>query len=168
MIKMKIGDSTDSHTYILDRYGVPVDKHDKWSQYEYNPLTGKFTIDQSNTDGHKEAEAWVRGLDFSLIVPALIIKPIVHPFKVTVSKVTQEHIDLLKQWDSVWASVGAYISSFFDIKYKYDFSSCVKLWEAGLVPSFDGTIWRLYAGKKAKIVYEWRKINEKSGYYSTD
>ena len=30
-------------------------------------------------------------------------------------------------WGSVWDSVYAYVSSFFNIKYKYDFSSCVKL-----------------------------------------
>jgi hypothetical protein len=75
--------------------------------------------------------------------------------------------------DSVWASVGdsvlasvwysvrdsfwAYVSSFFDIKYDYDFSSCIKLWEQGLVPSFDGKTWRLHSGKKAEIVYEWTK-----------
>jgi len=58
--------------------------------------------------------------------------------------------------DSVWDSVWAYTSSFFDIKYEYDFSSCVKLWEQGLVPSFDGTTWRLHSGKKAEIVYEWK------------
>ena len=57
-------------------------------------------------------------------------------------------------WDSVWDSVGAYISSFFDIKYKHDFSSAAKLWEAGLVPSFDGKIWRLHSGEKAETVYE--------------
>jgi hypothetical protein len=59
--------------------------------------------------------------------------------------------------DSVGDSVGAYISSFFDIKYNLDFSSCVKLWEQGLVPSYDGTTWRLHSGKKAEIVYEWTK-----------
>ena len=66
--------------------------------------------------------------------------------------------------DSVWASVGAsvgdsvwaYISSFFDIKYKYDFSPAIKLWEQGLVASFDGTTWRLHSGKKAKVVYEYK------------
>ena len=66
-------------------------------------------------------------------------------------------------WDTVWEAVGAsvgasvtaYISSFFDIDYKFDFSSAVKLWEAGLVPSFDGTTWRLHTGKDAKIIYEW-------------
>lgn len=57
----------------------------------------------------------------------------------------------------VWAHVWAYISSFFDIQYAYDFSSAVKLWEAGFVASYDGTTWRLHAGKDAKIVYEWNK-----------
>jgi hypothetical protein len=57
----------------------------------------------------------------------------------------------------VWASVGAYSSSFLNIKYKYDFSACAKLWEMGLVPSFDGTTWRLHSGKNADVVYEWKK-----------
>ena len=53
--------------------------------------------------------------------------------------------------DSVWA----YIGSFFDIDYKFDFSSAVKLWDDGLVPSFDGKVWRLHSGKSADVVYEW-------------
>jgi hypothetical protein len=65
-------------------------------------------------------------------------------------------------WASVWASVGgsvwdsvrAYTSSFFDIKYKLDFSSAIKLWEMGIVPSFDGITWRLHSGKKASVIYE--------------
>ena len=57
-------------------------------------------------------------------------------------------------WDSVWASVGAYLSSFFDIQYKYDLTPVIRLWEAGIVPSFDGTTWRLHSGKKADIVFE--------------
>ena len=58
-------------------------------------------------------------------------------------------------WDSVRGSAWAYVSSFFDIKYEYDFSPAIKLWESGLVPSFDGTTWRLHSGKKADVVYEW-------------
>ncbi len=60
-------------------------------------------------------------------------------------------------WASVRDSVWAYFSSFFAINYKYNFSSAVKLWEAGLVPSFDGKVWRLHTGKNAKIVYEERE-----------
>ena len=58
--------------------------------------------------------------------------------------------------DSVGASVWAYISTFFAIEYQHDFSSAVKLWEAGLVPAFDGTTWRLHSGKSAYVVYEWK------------
>lgn len=66
-------------------------------------------------------------------------------------------------WDSVGASVGAsvgdsvgaYFSSFFAIDYEHDFSSAVKLWEAGLVPSFDGRTWRLHSGERAAVVFEW-------------
>ena len=57
-------------------------------------------------------------------------------------------------WDSVGASVGAYIGSFFRIDALQKFSSCVELWESGLVPSFDGKTWRLHAGKDAAIVWE--------------
>ena len=56
---------------------------------------------------------------------------------------------------SVRASVWAYASSFFAIDFKHDFSSAVKLWKSGLVPSFDGTTWRLHSGENADIVYEW-------------
>ena len=58
-------------------------------------------------------------------------------------------------WESVRASSWAYFSSFFAIEYKFDFSPAVNLWEAGLVPSFDGTTWRLHTGKPARVVYEW-------------
>lgn len=73
-------------------------------------------------------------------------------------------------WDLVWAlvrdsvreSVAAYIGSLFPniekwhhVNHKigeYPFQSAVKLWNEGLVPSFDGEIWRLHAGEKAKVV----------------
>jgi hypothetical protein len=58
-------------------------------------------------------------------------------------------------WDAVRVSVWAYFSSFFAIQYEPDFSPAVNLWEAGLVPSFDGTMWRLHSGTNADIVYEW-------------
>ena len=59
-------------------------------------------------------------------------------------------------WDSVRDSVSAYASSFFAIDFKHDFSSAVRLLESGLVPSFDGTIWRLHSGENADVVYEWK------------
>lgn len=58
-------------------------------------------------------------------------------------------------WESIWSSNRVYFSSFFNIEYKFDYSSAIKLWEAGLVPSFDGGTWRLHSGKNADVVYEW-------------
>ena len=50
--------------------------------------------------------------------------------------------------------VGIYISSFFTIKYGYEFDCILPLWEKGLVPSFDGTYWYLHSGKDADIVWK--------------
>jgi len=58
-------------------------------------------------------------------------------------------------WNSVEALVGAYVSSFLDIPYQHDFTPAVKLWDDGLVPSFNYKTWRLHSGKDAKIIYEW-------------
>jgi hypothetical protein len=55
---------------------------------------------------------------------------------------------------SVWDTVYAYLSSFFAVEYEHDFSCAIKLWEAGLVPSFDGKTWRLHTGKDAHVIYE--------------
>ena len=192
-------ESADSHTSIADFYGFKGQKEDKLNKYEYNPFTKQFTVDQINTfDDSKEVEKFCKKLDFKEIVPVNFDKKIINPFKDrSILEITDEDIELLKQWasvrasvsasvgasvsasvrasvrasvgdsvgysvwDSVWASVGysvwdsvgAYISSFVDIKYKYDFSSAIKLWEKGLVPSFDGKIWRLH-GKGGKILKE--------------
>ena len=65
-------------------------------------------------------------------------------------------------WDSVGDSVGAYTGSFFKIpmwkyvkhpKGKYPYQPLVALWNSGLVPSFDGKIWRLHGGPKAEILF---------------
>ena len=82
-------------------------------------------------------------------------------------------------WDSVWDSVcdsvgdsacesvcdsvGAYVSSLFPkienwihIEHKKGvnpFQACIDLWKSGLVPSYDGTTWRLH-GEESKILYE--------------
>ena len=66
--------------------------------------------------------------------------------------------------DSVWDFVWAYIGSLFlnikkwkHIKHKrgtYPFQSGVDLWKMGLVPSFDGILWRLHGGEKAKILWK--------------
>ena len=94
------------------------------------------------------------------------------------AEVTDSHKDLLRQWDSVWASVydsvgasvlasvGAYQSSLFTgiDNWKYiehqtgvnPYQPCIDLWLDNLVPSFDGKIWRLHTRPEAKVVYEWK------------
>ena len=150
----------DSHTAILTRAKVAPEKQDGWSFYEYNPLTKVLGVDRA-VDGHdiEAARNWVEARDWKAIVEPLVVKPIINPFAKRAPKITQEHIKALKQWASVgasvWASVGAYTSSFFTIKYVCDVSSAVRLWEAGLVPSYDGKTWRLHGGKSAKVLYEW-------------
>jgi hypothetical protein len=161
----------DSHTLILTRLKVPVDKQALWSKYEYAPLIKQFTID-NGVDGHdhEAARNWVEALDFRKVIPALRVKTIIHPFKIKPPKeITKKHLALVKVWASVrasvWdsvgdsvrasvrASVGAYCSSFVECEYEYDFSSEIKLWEMGLVPSYDGKVWRLHGGKDAKVLW---------------
>ena len=64
-------------------------------------------------------------------------------------------------WDSIRVSARAYTSSFFDLDGKWrgfedvkgnPFQCCIDLWEKGLVPSFDGKVWRLHS--KNGVVYE--------------
>jgi len=63
--------------------------------------------------------------------------------------------------DSVRDSVWAYIATFIDIKYKYNLTPEQKLWKRGLVPSFDGTDWRLH-GKGGKEIYKISKTELRS------
>jgi hypothetical protein len=192
VLKKELNYEPDSHTSIADYFGFKGEKEDKLNKYEYNPLTKQFQIDQKNNpkDDSKEIKRFCVNLDFKTIVPELVIKPIIHPFKdISTLEVTKEDLELLKKWASVWASVGdsvwdsvgasvrdsvwssvwdsvwssvgasvwdsvwVYYTTFFDIKYKYDFSSCIKLWNKGIVPSFDGTLWRLH-GKNGKIIWQ--------------
>ena len=210
--------NSDSHTSINDFFGYKGELEDCRNRYEYNPLTGVFTVDAIHgEDDSAEVERKVRALDFSLIVPQLVIKPIKNPLLVERKhpEPNAEEISLLKRWasvrasvwasvvasigasvrasvgvsvwDSVEASVGAlvrasvwasvvasigasvwaYISSFFaldewqfngEIVRENPFQPAIDLGEAGLVPSFDGEIWRLHAGKDAQIVYEMESV----------
>jgi len=66
--------------------------------------------------------------------------------------------------DSVWNSVRAYVSSLFPNVKKWEgfnhepganpFQSSIDLWRMGLVPSYDGTIWRLHGGSNSSILWQ--------------
>lgn len=65
-------------------------------------------------------------------------------------------------WHSVVDSVESYISSYFKLdKWKYiqhkkgvnPYKCMIDLWNRGIVPSYDGKIWRLH-GYKGKMIWE--------------
>ena len=159
-------ETTDSHTSIADYFGHRGLDEDKLNKYEYNVFTKRIEIDHlGSKNDSKQIKEFCDNLDFTTIVPQLKIKLIIHPFKdIQTLEVTKADIKLLKEWASVWASVRAsvwasvwaYYSTFFAVNYEHDFTCVTKLWEAGLVPSFDGTTWRLHSGDKAEVVYEWK------------
>jgi len=101
----------DSHTSIADYFGYKGAKEDTLNKYEYSPLTRLFEIDRLNTTyDSKQIQEFCEKLDFKKIVPELIIKPIIHPFKDRdCVNVTKKDIILLKKWikvgGSVWNSV---------------------------------------------------------------
>jgi len=114
----------DSHTTILTRNKVPPHLQDRWSKYEYNPLTKEFTVDQGvEGHDHEAAENWVQHLNFKTVVEPLVIKKIRNPLTGKAKKVTEKEIALIDEWiqlvgsvrdsvwysvrDSVWGSVGA-------------------------------------------------------------
>jgi len=172
----------DSHSSIVEYYqkqGVLSNKNtveDKFNKYEFNPLTKVFDEDQINTkDDSDKAENWVNNLDLKTIVPELIIKPIINPFlDKRRRKANKKDIARLQEWDkvgesigesvcdSIWDSIYSYISSFFELD-NWDgieheqgvnpFQCCIDLWESGLVPSFDGSTWKLH-GHKGKVLFE--------------
>jgi hypothetical protein len=97
----------DSHTSIATHFGYKSDKEDCLNKYEYNPLTRKFTIDQLNgLDDSEIVKDFCDKLDFSTIVPELVVKPIINPFKIKQHKVTKKDITNLNKWISAWDSVG--------------------------------------------------------------
>ena len=169
-------DNMDSHSFICKHYEL---NEDVCNKYEFNPLTKVFNMDMINSpvDDRIQAEDWVNRLDFKRVIDPLIIKPIVNPLELPLAEVTEQDKQDLKLWasvgDSVWASVRAsvwdsveasvrasveaYISTFFAIEYEYDLSPAIRLWERGIVASFDGSTWRLHSGKDAQVIYQINK-----------
>lgn len=207
--------------YAVDIEGLPYCLNIKRDVYEVEVWGNKVEIDQykrryENIEiirkcSHDEIKEKARKLEKKL---GYKLSGVLFPFNPLTkkTKLTDEHIELLKQWasvrarvmasvvdsmrdrvrdrvwDRVWASVGdrvgesvrasvrarvsasvrdsvgAYISSLFPNieKWKYidhepgvnPFQPCIDLWYAGIVPSYDGKLWRLHSGKKASIIWE--------------
>jgi hypothetical protein len=154
--------SPDEWVYRLDQDPAP-----EWYKAKY--------AEKMSRRGHDD---WLGKL--RKILPE---REIINPFNLAPpKKITEEQVDLVKKWasvgdsvrdsvgasvrDLVWASVRAYSGSLFilprkDWKYTskikatgYPFQPSVDLWKMGLVPSFDGKLWRLHGGKDAKVLWE--------------
>jgi hypothetical protein len=100
--------STDSHTSIAVYFNLDEDMMNKW---EYNVFTKTLNKDTlNNKNDYEEVYKKVSEIDFKEIVPELIIKPDIHPFRDVpkVTKITEEHLKLLNNWASVRASVCDY------------------------------------------------------------
>jgi hypothetical protein len=111
----------------------------------------------------------------------------VNPLKLVAPEIGNAQIQLLQYWASVgasvgdsigasirdsvgasvWASVWAYIGLCFP-KIKtwryapknikgYPYQPCVDLWRQGIIPSYDGTTWRLHTNTDARIAFEISK-----------
>lgn len=212
-VKWKMG--LDSHSEIMSYYGISDNEDDteyiKHAKVEIAPKNNDylrpdewvFRLDESvkpswwrksyqifTEDAHK---LWLVELE-----KIIVRKKIVYPFEITPPQIGTKQSELLRQWASVWASVGAsvwasvgdsvgasvwasvrdsvgdsvrasvraYTGSFFtlprsDWQYtqnipgeNYPLQPAVDLWEQGLVPSFDGDVWRIHGGKDAKILWE--------------
>lgn len=197
----KYRNSGDSHSRICNVFGLAEGICNK---FEFNPFTREFTVDKINSEVNDsvQAEKWVRSLDFKNIIPALILKPIIDPFEISVpDEPTVETLKLLKKWAakksvyyrsahneislklcsagfkeayetlidvlndlfSGWlfdyirtrnrgmVFVAAYATSFFDVKYRCNYTPAIKLWERGYFPikvwRNEDWNWELFSGR---------------------
>lgn len=144
---------------------------DKWNLRVDESVTPTWWTTEDEKTAHAQHKKWLLKLN-----RILVKQEIINPFSLKPpGEITDKHLKILKEWasvwasvwDSVWDSVWAYTGSFFKLPRKswkhtdklpptpaYPFESAAKLWHLGLVPSFDGKLWRLHAGPKAAIVWE--------------
>ena len=144
---------------------------DKWVFQLDEKVKPSWWTDKLEKPCFAAKDKWLKKL-YSLVKLDEIRKPI-NPFTDTPERkmVTKNDLAMLKEWDSVGDSVGAYFGSLFvinDWKYvdwrkkpfnkigkgNYPFRSGEYLWRHGLVPSFIAGVWRLHSGPKAKVIWE--------------
>ena len=126
---------TDCYSSILDYFGF---RERDVNKYEYNPITRRFKVNRMHpADDYLKVKMRCLELDFKTIVPELIIKPVIHPFKdMNRKRVTKKDIELLKQWELVshpagglpgqivWRSVSKLVgASVYDFVYHSVFDS---------------------------------------------
>lgn len=142
---------------------------DKWEFHLDQSITPEWWTECDRQAAMVAYKKWLVRFD-----KILVHKKVVNPFLLPAPKITSKEIQLLRNWASVWDSVwdsvgdsvGAYAGSFFRFPRKawkhterikgsdYPFQSAVTLWNKGLVPSFDGKLWRLHGGKGGGILWK--------------
>jgi len=122
----------DSHSDIIEKFGlsekntclaeiIPKKDKDYLGALKPSEKYWKFSFDEKNKElWHQECPEWWKASHekhsweafrqwFKELDKILIRKKIIHPFKniKPPKRITRKHIELLKQWASVWDSVGA-------------------------------------------------------------
>ena len=126
----------DSHASIAELHNLDEDKCNK---YEYNPLTKLFCVDQINgRSDERNAEQWVRKLDWTRIIAPLRVGPIIHPLKITSTRLSKKDKNLLIEWasasvsfgvrDSVWPSASASASA--SVRHSVWHSAGAGVWDS--------------------------------------
>jgi hypothetical protein len=89
----------DSHASICDYYKL---REDKCNKFEYNPLTEGFVVDMlNNIDDSIRVIKKVRKLDFSSVIPQLVVKPIHYPLNKKRSRISKKDVYNLEKWFEV-------------------------------------------------------------------
>ena len=177
--------NTFARIEIVPRDGNYLNLKQEWDYKIDEQVRPDFLTKEHEKKSRQAQKEWQQEV-YSKINLEEALNPI-NPFKIKHGdKVTQEELELLKKWDSLWdsvwdsvgdslwdsvrASVWAYIGSLFtgidewkyvDYKRKdlfqkgvYPFQPAVDLWKRGLVASYDGKLWHLHTGKKAKVIWK--------------
>ena len=167
--------NTDKTVFECEVWGNAVEIDQYKRRYKYFKLGRKLSIG--------ELVLLAKSFDDSLGYRLSEVLNPINPFAIKPPKITDEHITLIGEWnsvrnsvgnsvwdsvrnsvwDSVWDSVGAYTGSLFTNidkwngidhkKGEYPFQPAVNLWKQGLVPSYDGSVWRLHGGKNAEVLW---------------
>ena len=89
----------------------------------------------------------------------------IHPFKIKSSKITKAHIDLIKSWASVWASVGDSVGD--SVRDSVGDSVRASVWD-----SVRASVWAsvgasvgVYIGSLFPQIETWKYIDHKRGIY---
>ena len=186
--------AVDSHSDLVDKFKFKDDTINpdrmKFARAEISPKNGdylkpdewEFKVDERIepswlNERHERAcwsawKKWKKQLD-----EIMLVKEIIHPFEIKPpKKITKEHIELLKKWDSVWDSVeGSVRGSVWDsvegsVEGSVGGSVGGSVWDSvkdSMWDSVRGSVWdsmSAYIGTFFKLK-QWKYVKHKMGAY---